>query len=158
MTQNDLEARIQRIEDIEALKQLKYRYAEACDDDYDHERLAPLFTKDAVWDGGVMGRFEGRDAIRDFFAGCSKTVTFAIHHVLNPIIEVEGDRATGRWFLWEPIVFAQGDAALWLAGRYDDRYVREEGLWRFERVTIDVRMLAPYEEGFAKVRIAEIPR
>ena len=153
----DLQERIRRLEDIEALKQLKYRYAMACDDDYDAERLAPLFTEDAVWDGGPMGRCEGRDAIRAFFAGTSKLVPFAIHQVTNPLIEVEGDRARGSWYLWEPIVFAQGDQALWMAARYDDRYRRDGDQWLFEAVKVDLRMLSPYEEGFAKVRLAEVP-
>ncbi len=153
----DLQERIQRLEDIEALKQLKYRYGMACDDDYDPERLAPLFTEDAVWDGGAMGRYEGREAIRAFFAGASKLVPFAIHQVTNPLLEIEGDRARGSWYLWEPIVFAQGNQALWMAGRYDDRYRREADQWLFEAVTVDLRMLSPYEEGFARVRLAEVP-
>ena len=49
---NALEARLRRLEDIEALKQLKAQYCAACDDGYDADRLASLFTEDAVWDGG----------------------------------------------------------------------------------------------------------
>lgn len=158
MSTNDLESRLRRLEDFEAIRQLKHRYASLCDDGYDAARLAPLFTEDAVWDGGVLGRFEGREAIRRFFESCSKIVPFAIHQVSNEILEVDGDRATGRWYLWEPLVFAQGDQALWMAARYDDRYRRASGTWRFERVTIDLRMLSPYEQGFAKVRITEVPR
>jgi len=55
---------VRRLEDIEAVKQLKYRYAAFCDQDYDPDGLAPLFTENAIWDGGIMGRYEGRDAIR----------------------------------------------------------------------------------------------
>ena len=158
MADTDLERRIQRLEDLEALRALKHRYCTYCDDGYDAERLAPLFTDDAVWDGGVLGRFVGREAIRGFFVQCSKLVPFAIHQVTNPILEIEGDRASGAWYLWEPIVFASGNRGLWMAARYDDRYRRENGIWRFESVKIDLRMLSPYEEGFAKVRIAEVPR
>ena len=157
MSEQDLKERVQRLEDIEAVKQLKYRYCMACDDDYDSERLAPLFTRDAVWDGGAMGRFEGREAIRAFFASASKLVPFAIHQVTNPMIEIDGDRARGQWYLWEPIIFAQGNQALWMAGRYDDQYRREGDLWQFETMTVDLRMLSPYEEGFAKVRVADLP-
>ncbi len=158
MSKQDLESRVQRLEDLEALRDLKYRYATFCDDGYDAERLAPLFTADAVWDGGTLGRFEGRDAIHAFFLQCSKIVPFAIHQVTNSILHVDGDGATGRWYLWEPIVFTAGNRGLWMAARYDDRYRRERGEWLFESVKVDLRMLSPYEEGFAKVRIAEIPR
>lgn len=158
MSETDLQRRIQRLEDLEAIRFLKFRYASYCDDGYDAERLAPLFTEDAVWDGGMLGRFVGREAIRKFFLQCSKVVPFAIHQVTNPAIEIDGDRATGRWYLWEPIIFASGNRGMWMAARYDDRYRREGGVWLFEHVKIDLRMLSPYEEGFAKVLIADLPR
>jgi hypothetical protein len=152
-----IEERIQRLEDIEALKQLKHRYCTLCDDGYPAGPLAALFTVDAIWDGGPLGRFEGREAIRKFFASCSKLVSFAIHHVTNPVITVEGDQATCEWLLWEPIVFSQGNQAVWMAARYHDRCRRVGDEWRFEHVTVDLRVLSPYEAGFAKVRVAELP-
>ena len=157
MTDTDLQQRVQRLEDIEAIKVLKSRYAAFCDDGYDPDGLAPLFTEDAVWDGGALGRFEGRDAIRKFFSGASRAVPFAIHHVTNPAIEVEGNRGTGFWYLWQPCVFAEGNQALWMAGPYRDRYRREDGRWLFERVEIKLRMLSPYEAGFASARLVEVP-
>lgn len=157
MSDGNLEARVRRLEDIEALKQLKARYAAYCDADYDAERLAPLFTADAVWDGGAMGRYEGREAIRAFFSSASRAVPFAIHHVSNPILEIDGDRATGRWYLWQPCTFAQGDQALWMAGRYDDVYRRESDGWRFAHVTVELRMLSPYEAGWARTPMIEVP-
>ena len=150
-----LEERVRRLEDLESIRQLKYRYCNLCDDGYPPDALAALFTDDAVWDGGLLGKSEGRAAIRKFFAGCSKTVSFAIHHVINPIIEVDGDAATGLWLLWQPLVFARADRAAWLAARYHDRYVRVDGEWRFQHVLVETRALSPYEEGFAKVRIGE---
>jgi len=152
-----LEARLQRLEDIHALQTLKARYAAHCDADYDEEALAPLFTEDAVWDGGPMGRYEGRDAIRAFFSGSNTVMPFAIHHVTNPILEIEGDRATGSWYLWQPCTLAEGNQALWMAGRYDDVYRREAGGWRFEHVTITLRALSPYEHGWAQIPMVEVP-
>ena len=71
---DSLEAKIQRLLDIEDIKQLKARYAIACDDDYQPDALAELFTEDAVWDGGFMGYAEGREAIRAFFANASSVI------------------------------------------------------------------------------------
>lgn len=153
----DIETRLRRLEDIEAVKQLKYRYCAACDADYDCDRLAALFTKDAVWEGGEFGVYTGREAIREFFAGAPKLIAFAVHYVTNPIVEIDGDRATGEWFLWEPIVFSQGKRAMWLAATYHDHYRREKGQWLFERVALKLRMLTPYEKGFAKARLATPP-
>ena len=57
--------------DIEEIKQLKARYAAACDDDYAPDAIAELFTEDAIWDGGFMGYAETRSGIREFFANAS---------------------------------------------------------------------------------------
>ncbi|MGH3639599.1 MAG: nuclear transport factor 2 family protein [Mycobacterium sp.] len=157
MTNPTLDERIRRLEDIEALKQLKSRYAGYCDDDYDADRLGPLFTQDAIWDGGVLGRYQGRGAIRAFFAGASKSMPFAIHHVTNPVVEVDGDRATGQWHLWQPCVHAAGAQALWIAGRYHDEYRREGGEWRFAKVTIRLNMISPYEAGWSRARMIAVP-
>jgi len=42
-----------------------------CDNHYDADGIASLFTEDAVWESPALGRFEGRDAIRNFFRGAS---------------------------------------------------------------------------------------
>ena len=97
MDLRDLERRIRALEDIEAIKQLKYRYADACDRGYDADTLADLFTEDAIWDGGVFGRYDGQEAIRNYFRGVSSDIVFAMHYMMNPIIEVDGDEARGAW-------------------------------------------------------------
>ena len=97
MPSEDLERRIQVLEDIEAIKKLKHSYCAYCDDQYDADALADLFVEDAVWDGRERGRNDGREAIRAFFRNAPNRLPFAIHMVLNPIIEVDGDRATGIW-------------------------------------------------------------
>ena len=155
MPNNALLDRIQRLEDIEAIRNLKSRYAAACDDGYDANRIAELFTEDAVWDGGSLGVAEGRESIRSFFEKASDAIPFAIHHVTNPAIEVDGDRATGSWYLWQPCVFADGDRAVWMAGPYRDSFRREAGEWRFERLEIRMRMVAPNIAGFGETRPLE---
>ena len=76
---DSLAATVRWLADIEQIKQLKARYALACDDDYDADALAELFTEDAIWDGGFMGRAEGRDGIHEFFSNASSVVGFAVH-------------------------------------------------------------------------------
>ena len=157
MSKQGIEERLARLEDIEAIRLLKARYARFCDDDYNPEALAPLFTENAIWDGGPLGRFEGREAIRTFFSNAASVMPYAIHHVTNPEIEVAGDRAEGRWLLWQPCVHAEGDQALWMAGAYHDQYRREAGEWRFADVQITLKMLSPYEAGWSQARMIEVP-
>ena len=151
----ETEANLQRLLDIEAIRTLKYRYGALCDDDYRADGLAALFTKDAVWDGGPFGRYEGREAIRAFFAGAPAAVSFAVHYLINPIIEIDGDRAEGQWSLWQSMVFRETSKAYWLIGQYTDQYVRTAGGWLFAGVSLKVRVLTPYDLGPGKVLIAD---
>ena len=74
-----MERRLQALEDSEAIRNLKARYAALCDNQYDCDGIAALFTEDAVWESPALGRFEGREAIRGFFREASGIFSFAIH-------------------------------------------------------------------------------
>jgi len=41
----------------------------------------------------------------------AKAFPFAIHNVMNPMIEVSGDAARGRWHLLQPLTMARGNQA-----------------------------------------------
>ena len=111
----ELETRVKAVEDTNAIRNLKARYAELCDDNYNPDGIAALFVEDAVWESGPLGRFEGREAIRKFFQGASEIFTFAIHYSLNSQIEVSGDSARARWYLFMPCTVGEGDRAMWRA-------------------------------------------
>jgi ketosteroid isomerase-like protein len=145
-----LEERLRTLEDLEEIRTLKARYAAACDDNYNADAIAALFTEDAVWDGGALGRADGRAAIRRFFSRATEYFPFAIHNVMNPMIEIEGDRASGQWYLLQPATMAKDNQAVWLAAVYHDEYVRVEGGWRFKRLKVESHFLTPYEQGWAK--------
>src|SRR5215469_9928191 len=97
-----IERRLQALEDAEAIRNLKARYAALCDRQYDADGIAMLFTEDALWESPGLGRFEGREAIRNFFRGASAIFSFAIHYSLNGHIEIDNDTAPARWYLFTP--------------------------------------------------------
>ena len=153
MSSEDLDRRLQTLEDIEAIKRLKARYCAYCDDNYNPDGIAGLFVEDGVWDGERQGRHEGRDAIRSFFVGASGIYSFALHYVLNPIIQVDGDKAHGTWYLFMPATLAQGNRAIWNAGRYEDDYVRVDGRWMFQHLQVAERhFTTPFDQGWARQR------
>lgn len=154
MNLEDLERRLRVLEDIEAIKKLKARYCAYCDNNYDADGIAALFTEDAVWDGGNFGRYEGREAIRTFFRGAPRIFPFAIHQVMNPIIEVEGEQAKGQWYLFQPATLAEGNQAVWLAARYEEEYVKVGSEWKFKRLKVFPSFLTPYDQGWVKKRFA----
>lgn len=152
----EVEARIARLEAVEAIRALKGRYADVCDTGYDPVRMRPFFTEDAVWDGGPrFGRYEGVDAVCEFFAGISSTITWALHYMVAPLIDVadDGRTATGSWYLLEPCTIAtsKGPRAMVITGRYADRYRLEPDGWKFSEVVLDCQTLSPLDEGWARM-------
>ena len=151
MSQEDLGRRIKVLEDVEEIKRLKARYCAHCDDNYNPDGIAGLFTADAVWEG-AYGRYQGPEEIRGFFVNIPQRLPFAIHMVLNPNIEVNGDTASGTWYLFDPCTLAEGNRAVWGVARYDDEYVRVDGEWKFKHVRITRIFRTPFDEGWVKTR------
>lgn len=54
-----IERRLQVLEDAEAIRNLKARYAALCDNQYDADGIAALFTEDAVWEARLWAASKG---------------------------------------------------------------------------------------------------
>ena len=142
MATSELEKRITRLEDIEAIKQLKARYCEICDDMHNPSRVASVFVEDAIWESADFGKAEGHAAIQELFRDFKKMFSFSQHNITNPIIEVNGDRATGMWYIMGPWTHAENDDEKWMALRYDDDYVKVNGEWKYSHLRVALRMTA----------------
>jgi ketosteroid isomerase-like protein len=145
-----LEKRLAPLEDAESIRNLKARYAAYCDDNYNPDGIASLFTEDAVWESKGLGRYEGRDAIRDFFKSASGIFTFAIHYSLNAEIHVDGDTARAQWYLFMPCTLGADNQAMWRAGIDNERYVRVDGVWMFKEKTSTSLFNTPFDKGWAQ--------
>ena len=150
MELNELAQRITILEDIEAIKKLKARYCAICDDDHNPDQITTLFADDGIWEGADIGQHKGHAAIRKLFEGFRDRISFSQHNVMNPIIEVNGDRARGQWYFLGPFTFRKRNNAVWLAARYEEDYVKVNGQWKFQHLRAIGRMSAPYEKGWAK--------
>lgn len=60
---NDVASRLRRLEDAEAIRQLKARYCAACDAGHHGAAVAALFAPDGVREAPGIIRAEGREAI-----------------------------------------------------------------------------------------------
>ena len=137
-----MEQRLQAMEDHKELLELKARYCNCVDGGWGHRSndgaaVAALFVENGVWDLSPHGpRAQGRAAIQaavDSFA----TLPFIIHNVMNPIIRIEGDAATGQWHAIFCMNEPENPAAHSLSfAIYDERYVRTGEGWRFEVMKI----------------------
>jgi hypothetical protein len=146
----EMERRLTRLEDIEAIKQLKARYCEICDDDHNPDRITSIFAEDGVWESAEFGTGRGHAEIRKLFQGFQRRIEFSQHNVMNPIIKVEGDRATAEWYFMGPFRFRDGHQAKWIALQYKDDYVKIDGQWKYKHLRINLRLFASYEEGWAR--------
>ena len=146
---SDLEARIETLEAVEAIKQLKARYCEICDNDHDPDEIVTIFTEDGIWEGEGIGRAEGHADISKLFSGFQSTISFSQHMVQNPIIDVAGETATARWYFFGMFKFYRNETRRWQAARYHEIYERVAGSWKIKHLKIaPPTMSVKYEDGW----------
>ena len=145
-----LDARLTYIEDLEAIKALKARYCEICDDDHNPEEITSIFTEDGIWEAKGIGEAHGHSEIRALFQRFQKSIRFSQHMTMNPVIEVDGETARGTWYFFGPFTMEKDNQALWQACRYHEVYRKVDGRWLIERLTVKgPRMAADYKTGWA---------
>jgi len=147
LARSSLDRRVQRLEALEALRQLKYRYFAAADANYDGDAVAALFTERGVWDGGPVGRYEGREAIRTAFNEGKFSFARVLHYGANPIIDVAGDEAICRWYLWLVKIAPDRSHATTQVGTYHDRCRRWGDGWLFTEIKLEMELLPPVKPG-----------
>jgi uncharacterized protein (TIGR02246 family) len=145
--------RLDRLEDVLAIQNLKAQYTDRCDDSYDPDGIAKLFAPDATWESTGFGVHEGREAIRAFMAGVSANITWALHCVSNPSIDVapDGLSATGSWYLFTPCTMTGEDGrsdAVILTGKYRDQFVKLDGQWFFSDMRCHLFQVSNLDQGW----------
>lgn len=148
-----LEQRLQRMEDRETIKQLKYRYARHLDTGYQADPIATLFTEDGEWIiKGVGGEVRGHAAIKAHCANLRESISWSQHNIFAPHVEINaaGDRAIARFNL--VCLLTMGPAtqheAYVLAGQYEDHLIKENGQWLFKAMTGTIEQSSPWTEGW----------
>lgn len=134
------------LEEIEAIKRLKYRYFRLLDTKRWQE-LGELFTPDATsaYDSGRYA-FHGRDEIVSFLEkALGRPTVLTLHQGHHPEIELTGpSSATGTWYLEDLVIDTERNTELHGAAFYHDEYVKRDGAWRFRSTG--------YERTFEQVR------
>jgi hypothetical protein len=135
--------RLTHLEDLEALRALKVRYAQLTDENHrapthaSAVAAADLFAEDGILDIGPGAHFVGRAAILEAYEKLfPAATTWSTHYVMNPQISVTGTTATGLWsFLLYTQPRAEPPGAVFtINGRYEEKYVKTAAGWRFQEV------------------------
>jgi 3-phenylpropionate/cinnamic acid dioxygenase small subunit len=131
-----IEARIQRLEDIQEIRDLLTGYGRLLDA-HDLASYSQLFAKNGEWVGG-FGSAKGPAAIQALMeknlGTTAKGAPGSTYHLLtNFMIKVDGDRATA-WSRWSfTVTGANKSPSMLYGGHYDDTLTREDGHWKFLR-------------------------
>lgn len=131
----DLSARLQALEDIEAIRQLKARYLFCCDRKDATGMRACFMDGKVEIDYGVVGQFDNADALVKIFVevGCHDYMV-EMHHGVNPQIERISEKlARGTWGLHYFLINTRDRTMTQLAGYYEDEYARAASGWKISK-------------------------
>jgi hypothetical protein len=126
-----LAARLQRLEDDRAIRDLKARYLRACDMKDPETVRDCLAPKGAVIAYDGFPPFNNRDDFVAIYAqmGCAPGI-FDIHHGANGIISFESDtRANGKWSLFFHNINLSGGTLTQMGVEYNDVYTFDGDRW-----------------------------
>lgn len=138
------EQRLRRLEDVDAINQLRARYCHLLDERA-WDEFVDLFTPDGSFRG--LAEANGHDELKTFFGKTVPRLGEGFwHFCTNGTIDVDGDRATGRISM-EYLSVKQGVSYV-SAGHYDDVLVRVGDQWKFKSRDLTFYYFAPLTEGF----------
>ncbi|MEV0297309.1 nuclear transport factor 2 family protein [Nocardia sp. NPDC050710] len=118
------------MDDVSAISRLKFRYLRALDTK-SWEEFADTMIPEATATYSEYLQFESRDAFLAFMRNTLGPHVITEHRCDHPEIDVDGDTATGTWYLADTVLIPAHNMLLRGAAFYTDRYVRcDDGRWR----------------------------
>jgi hypothetical protein len=128
------------IADIEAIKQVKYRYLRALDtkhwDDF-ADTLAEDIKADYGPSIGAELHFTNRTDLVEYMRTSLGPNVITEHRVTHPEIIVTGDTASGSWYLQDRVIVAEFNFMLIGAAFYRDQYRRTDDGWKISGTGYD---------------------
>ena len=122
------------VADEQALLRLAERYAQAVDR-RDADALVSVFTED-----GIIARpgsvWQGHEKLRGIIARLNTLYGATFHSVRNQTAVIDGDAAEGETYCVAMHILNSADGQrtrMDMGIRYQDSFVRQDGVWRFGR-------------------------
>ena len=134
MSLEQLEKRLQALEDLEEIKKLHQHYINLMDN-LRYEEVLDLFTEDATSEvrnlGVKKGRKEMAEVYLDILAKKRGTTRYDGHMAIQPEIQVDGDTAQGTWLIY--MLFSK-PAISWVQGKNECEYRKVKGKWKISKL------------------------
>ena len=146
-----LEQRIQELEDIQAIRNLKFTYWD-CVDSRDWDRYREVFTEDVHHECPPFNSVvDGRENLINGARSSLPAHVKSCHQGCQSYIEITGeDTAVGRWSFKDNLVNARTGVEFNGQGYYDEEYVKIDGRWYIKNYTITYNMTdAKFLKSFA---------
>jgi hypothetical protein len=145
-----LEARIQELGDREEIRELISTYAHRI---AHGPAAADLFTDDGAYiNRGAEDKppteVRGRAALDEYFGDRTSWSGPALPMIHNHLISIEGDEAEGICSV--ELRFSKDGTSFVASGYYQDRFRREDGLWKFVERDVSFFHWVPLHQGWAK--------
>lgn len=115
-------------DDVAEISRLKYRYLRTLDTK-DWDGFEACFVPEATGDYNGL-TFADRAALVGYMRDNLGEGLITLHQVHHPEITVEGDAATGTWYLQDKVIVEAMKFMLEGAAFYEDRYLRTPDGWR----------------------------
>lgn len=131
----EIEERIKRLEDIEAIRFLQARY-QRCLDTRDFDGMAECLAPDVVssYDGGKMS-YSGRDEVIAFLKRVMTLDMPSSHLIHGGEIEIlSATGAKAKWYLEDHLLHKKFLVKLHGAAIYDVTYECRDGLWKIKSI------------------------
>ena len=127
MSLEELEKRVQAIEDLEDIKKLHQKYIDLMDN-LRYPEVLDLFTEDASVEIRNFGVLKGKEGLTDVYINKlgRRTARSEGHFVIEPDITIDGDTASGTWLVY--MLFSLPDVQ-WVQGRNEAEYIKVGGKW-----------------------------
>ena len=75
--------------------------------------------------------------------------------VHNPTIDVDGNTATGVWYLDVPCILRKEQKSAWIGGRYEERYIKVGGQWMWMEIKAVLEWLSPFDVHWSQSKRLE---
>lgn len=135
-----------------AIQELFARYAHAIDD-LDPAGWVACFTVDGIFQVGTRA-MQGAAALRGY-ADVHVREVRCRHMMSNFLYEVRGDEAAGQCSMLATLATA-GGYRIFAQGRYVDRLVRQDGMWRIAHRKVETDQLASDPTGITSIADPEV--
>jgi len=164
---SEIEQRLARLESFRDIANLQGRYNHYLQTGQIGEKLSELFALENPGvraEMGDSGLWEGGAGVVALFQHMGRKYSMPgalmVHMLLTPVLEVGADNlsARGMWNSLGTNTCKGPDGrleAMWQAGKYDIRFCRESGVWKYLDFRWYVIFRTPYSKGWVNQPIID---